>query len=142
MERVFEIGPNFRNEGLDETVLASGAATDGFDYVESTTRPGYNFTNTAFAALVLDSTMELTNGGAGWVVGQNIGSVRVRFSTEWQHDILYHAAPGDILHLLLRLELQHVRIQAERMHVVQDAPARGRVCRDLRHGRGLPRRSR
>ena len=75
-------GVNIRDEGLDERVLAANVATDGYEYVESTTR--YVAVNTgAFGALVLASAIELTNGGAGWAVGQNVGTVRCRFSTEW-----------------------------------------------------------
>lgn len=75
-------GVNIRDEGLDERVLAANVATDGYEYVESTTR--YLVRNFgAFAALSLDSAIELTNGGAGWIVGQNLGTVRLRFATEW-----------------------------------------------------------
>lgn len=92
---------NLRDEGLDERVLAASVATDGYSYVESVTR--YLVINAAaFGALTLDSAIELTNGGAGWSVGQNIGAVRVRFATEW-HCAIPGGAPAKSALLQFRI---------------------------------------
>lgn len=104
-------GPNFRNEGLDERVMAAGTATDGFCYVEATDRPGPAFTNVAWAQLIpqtggVNVPIELSNGGAGWQVGQNVGTVRVRFATSWSYDWAY-AGTTPTLSLELRFRITY-----------------------------------
>ena len=99
-------GVNLRDEGLDGRVLAAGVATDGYEYVESTTRY-YARNFAAFTPLVLDASIELTNGGAGWSVGQNIGSVRCRFSTEWAAIFPAYVYPNSVLSNLLQFRIAY-----------------------------------
>jgi hypothetical protein len=98
---------NFADEGLDERSMNANSVTDGRGVV---TYAG------GMAAPVIGSyplwtifnpdgatPHSLTNGGAGWTVGQNVGVVRVVFATEWK--VTYGGASPSPL-LRFRFEYQ------------------------------------
>lgn len=79
---------NFADEGLDERNLAADTITDG--RVEITyngglanapVNAGFLVINTAYGINIggVPTSFSSTNGGAGWAVGQGIGSLRVVF---------------------------------------------------------------
>lgn len=77
-------GANFRDEGLDELVLANDSATSGFDSVYEDTPA--NVATAAYTILTFSgTTFTLDNGGAGWTVGEGIADVRIRFATQWEY---------------------------------------------------------
>lgn len=100
-------GANFANEGLDERSIVSNAATDGWDSVEydgGTVGPLASLG--VSIPLVLGAvTFSLDNGGLGWVVGRDIGVVRVRFQTSFSYT--YAASPAESEILTLRLMTQY-----------------------------------
>lgn len=79
---------NFADEGLDERNLAADTVTDGRDeesynggLANAPVAAGFLVINTAYGINIGTgpTLFALDNGGSGWAVGQNVGSLRVVF---------------------------------------------------------------
>lgn len=86
---------NWRDEGLDERVMAGNVATSGYDSVDDNDASTVINTAGAWATFTPGVAFNLTNGGVGWTVGQGFGHLRVRFATAWSY--IYAVTPSPLL---------------------------------------------